>query len=90
MTILQNEDIFKIGNGIIKTHDLLPLGTYHIQEDHNGELYLVEREDLKADCKIYGDYADKAPSVYKTYLNYPKSISSGLLSVSRSICSVRQ
>ena len=38
MTILQNEDIFKIGNGIIKTHDLLPLGTYHIQEDHNGEL----------------------------------------------------
>ena len=74
MTILQNEDIFKIGHGIIKTHDLLPIGTYHIQEDHNGELYLVKREDLKADCKIYGDYANKAPSVYKTYLNYPKSM----------------
>lgn len=28
MTILQNEDIFKIGNGIIKTHDLLPLSAY--------------------------------------------------------------
>lgn len=72
MTVLENNNKFHIEQGQIKTYDKLPTGTYSVEQNPTGDLYLALHENLKTDCKIYGKFSNKVLKVFDTYSTYPK------------------
>ena len=74
MTVLQNNNNFHIEQEQIKTYDKLPTGTYSVEQNQAGDLYLALHENLKIDCKIYEKFSAKVSKVFDTYFAYPKSM----------------
>lgn len=55
--IIQNNDVFSIGN-VTGNYNNLPLGTYRLRfNDRLGEFFLVKVEDFILPKKLYGDFS---------------------------------